>query len=307
MAIYHLLVRPVRRAVGNSATATAARRSATAIEDHRTGLTFDFRNKQHPVYAEIVVPRRLCQHDVQWATVRADLWNAAERAERQKNSRVAREYELALPHELEHSQRVDLARAFSVLLADRYGCAVDLTIHGASEAGDQRNHYAMLLTTTREVTAAGLGAKTPVELSDTDRKTRGFLSAAKELVHVREQWALFVNLALEKAGHAARVDHRKLTVQRQEAIERGDEALAAELDRIPTKHLGVTATAMERRGKSTELGENNRQVTELAQLNKERRALDLQINHLTDLVTVLHQEAELARSALSAEEARGPR
>jgi MobA/MobL family len=82
MEIFHLLVRPVRRAVGNSATATAARRSATAIEDHRTGLTFDFRNKRRPVYAEIMLPQKLCQHDVQWATVRADLWNAAETAER---------------------------------------------------------------------------------------------------------------------------------------------------------------------------------------------------------------------------------
>lgn len=305
MAIFHLFVRPVRRAVGSSATEVAARRSAAAIEDTRTGLVFDFRTKRRPVYATIILPESRSQLNIQWATVRADLWNAAEAAEGRNDARVAREYELALPHELDTGQRVELARAFSALIADRYGCAVDLTIHGASEGGDQRNHYAMLLTTTREVTPTGLGAKTIVELSDTDRKKQGHLPAAKELTYVREQWALHVNLALERSGHAARVDHRTLAAQRVAALLCGDQVAADKLDRLPTKHLGATATDMERRGKRTELGDSNRLVTELTQVRQEIQALDAQISELTSLEMALRNEAALARLELLANDAQG--
>src|SRR3546814_6587531 len=45
---------------------------------------------------------------------RSALWNAAEAAEKRKDAKVAREYELGLPAALEAGQRRDRVRAFAV-------------------------------------------------------------------------------------------------------------------------------------------------------------------------------------------------
>ena len=72
-------------------------------------------------------------------------------------TRVAREYEVALPFELTKGQRLELTRAFSLEIANRYSVAVDFAIHKPHRAGDERNFHAHILTTTREITATGLG------------------------------------------------------------------------------------------------------------------------------------------------------
>ncbi|PMY01019.1 hypothetical protein C1Y22_36800, partial [Pseudomonas sp. MPR-R2A5] len=64
-----------------------------------------------------------------WARDRATLWNHAEAVERNWNARVAREYTIALPHELGSDARILLARGFAQSLADRYRTAVDLAVH----------------------------------------------------------------------------------------------------------------------------------------------------------------------------------
>ena len=99
---------------------------------------------------------------------------------------MAREYELAIPHELPRAGRTALVREFSQYLAERYGVAVDFAIHGAHWRGDQRNYHAHVLTTTREVTPEGLGAKTALELSETDRARRGMRHSREEFVEIRE-------------------------------------------------------------------------------------------------------------------------
>ena len=112
-----------------------------------------------------------------WARDRATLWNAAEAAEKQRNSRVAREYQVALPPELTPSQRLELARTLSRELADRYNVAVDLAVHDPRPGGDPRNFHAHLLTTTREITPTGLGAKTGLDKASDKRFTSTNLTA----------------------------------------------------------------------------------------------------------------------------------
>ncbi len=73
---------------------------------------------------------------------RSTLWNAAEFAEKRKDARVAREFEVALPHELSAEERLEAAREMAQELADRYGAAVDFAIHAPHEASDVRNHHA---------------------------------------------------------------------------------------------------------------------------------------------------------------------
>ena len=46
--------------------------------------------------------------EAEWAKERSALWNAAEQAEKRIDARVAREFEIALPHELSPEQRLAL-------------------------------------------------------------------------------------------------------------------------------------------------------------------------------------------------------
>jgi ATP-dependent exoDNAse (exonuclease V) alpha subunit len=234
MAIYHLSIKTVGRSQGRSATAAAAYRSGEKIADLTSGQVFDYTRKRGVEHTEIVLPTKVVLQDINWARDRQALWNAAEVAEKRKDARVAREYELAIPHELAKTQRAELVREFSTYLADRYGVGVDFAIHKAHREGDQRNHHAHVLTTTRAVAATGLDAKTALELSETDRARRGMPHSRAEFVEIRERWAVLSNEHLKAHGHDARIDHRTLAMQG--------------IDRPPTVHLGVAVTGLIRRG-----------------------------------------------------------
>lgn len=224
MAIYHLSVKAISRSAGRSATAAAAYRAGVQITDQRTGDIHDYTRKRGIESAHIVLP----PNAPAWASDRAQLWNAAELAEKRKDAQVAREFEVALPAELTPKQRQQLALAFAKDMADKEGCAVDVAIHAPGRGGDNRNHHAHILRTTRKVEVDGLGAKL-----DTEKAGR---SRADDLNAMRERWAELTNDALERAGHSARVDHRSLEAQ-------------GITDREPTKHLGPSATQYERRTK----------------------------------------------------------
>lgn len=142
MAIYHCSVKGISRGVGRSATAAAAYRSGDRIVDERTGEIHDYRKRSGVEHAELVLPEGV-------TITREELWNAAEQAEKRKDAKVAREWNLALPDELDHQQRIELARSFALKLVNRYGVAADVCIHSPGRDGDQRNHHAHILTTTR--------------------------------------------------------------------------------------------------------------------------------------------------------------
>nr|WP_272911743.1 MobA/MobL family protein [Loktanella sp. M215] len=54
------------------------------------------------------------------------------------------------------------ARDFARALVDRYGIARDVALHAPHREGDQRNHHAHILTTTRVLSADGLTDKTRI-------------------------------------------------------------------------------------------------------------------------------------------------
>jgi len=193
MAIYHLSVKPVSRKAGRSATAAAAYRAAEKIHDLTTDQVFDYTRKRGVEHAEIVLPTEAARRDINWARDRQALWNSAEVAENRSNSRVAREYELALPHELTREQRVELVRAFSADIANRYGVGVDFAIRAPHRNGDGRNHHAHVLTTTRTIEAGGLGEKSQIEWSDSNRRKAGLGPPKEEITAVRERWEALTN------------------------------------------------------------------------------------------------------------------
>src|SRR3546814_7361321 len=101
---------------GRSAVAAVADRAGVALENERDGLVHDYTRRSGVEDAFIVVPE-----GAEWAQDRSALWNAAEAAEKRKDAKVAREYELGLPAELDAGQRRDLVRAFAEDIRDRYG------------------------------------------------------------------------------------------------------------------------------------------------------------------------------------------
>jgi len=286
MAIYHLSVKPVSRAAGRSATAAAAYRAAELVHDQTTGQTFDYSRKRGVEHSEIVLPLAAARRDIHWARDREALWNAAERAENRSNSRVAREYEIALPHELNRAQRTELVRSFSQALADRYRCAVDFSIHAPHREGDQRNYHAHLLASTRTIEPGGLGDKTTMEWSDANRQRAGLLSAKKEMVTVRQLWAELTNEKLRELSLEIRIDHRTLEAQG--------------ISREPTVHLGPAVAEMERRGIRTEVGQRlEREALEAAQkrieLAAERGRLEREERALSKSILDLSGDIEAAK------------
>jgi len=236
VAVYFLHLKTFGRAGGSSAVSAAAYRSGERIRDERSGKTYDHSDRRDVLHKEIVLPSRLGDEVPPWARDRCALWNAAEHAESRANARVAREYLVALPVELSQPQRTKLAMAFSTELSDRYGFAVDLTVHEPRDfpGSDPRNFHAHLLATTREARLEGLGEKTMLEWNDANRRKVGLAPVINELLHVRARWAAVTNEALEAARVSARIHHRGLKAQG--------------VDRGPQLWIPHTAYEMERHG-----------------------------------------------------------
>ena len=245
MAIYHLSMKPISRASGRSAVAAAAYRAADRLENARDGMTHDFTRRSGVERAEIVLPEDTVGSDgsvvrgagPDWARDRSALWNAAEAAEKRKDARVAREIEVALPHELSAEQRLVLTREFSQALAKQYGVAVDFAIHSPHGHTDIRNHHAHLLMTTRKVGPEGsLGDKSALELENKKLVALGLPTSHEQLRDIRIGWEQRTNAHLARAGLELRIDHRS------------HQECGLEIE--PTQHVGVHATQMERRGRT---------------------------------------------------------
>src|SRR6201987_4199774 len=244
MAHFYMQISSIGRAAGPRATAAAAYRSGERIRDERTGELLNYSNRRDVLHTEIFLPSQFEGAPIAWARNRERLWNTAEHAEKRHNSRVAREYQVTLPAELDGARRVALARAFAQEIAERYKVAVDLAVHEPRADGDARNFHAHLLTTTREVTPAGLGGKVGLDMSPQERQRHGLSDHSQEFTNVRERWAMLTNAALREANIEARIDHRSLAAQ---GIDR--EPLPA----IPLMHL-----KMEQRGLQSGLAEHLR-------------------------------------------------
>ncbi|MET4232629.1 ATP-dependent exoDNAse (exonuclease V) alpha subunit [Bradyrhizobium sp. LA6.10] len=225
MASYHLSAQPVKRSEGRSVVAMAAYRAGALLKDERRGVDADYRRRRGVVHAEILAP----DDAAEWLLDRESLWNAVERMEKRRDAQLAREINMALPHELSDEERLELVRSFVRSEFVALGMVADFAIHApVPEKGDEpRNHHVHVLLTMRQAGGGGLRRV----------KTREWNSDAM-LIAWRKAWAEHQNRMLGRAGHKARVDHRTLAVRRAEASRSGDRKLAAELQREPEVHVG---------------------------------------------------------------------
>lgn len=248
MAIFHLSTKIIKRSDGRSSVGASAYRSASKMIDDRTGKSFNYTKKRGVLDSGCMMRDAGALIDID----RAELWNVAERVEKRKDSRTAREFVMALPHELGHDARKDIVERFCRHLIDRYGVAVDWAMHAPDRKGDDKNYHAHILMTTRtaSITNDGmilLGEKTDLELANKDLKKRGvYTSTQQQIKDLREFCATITNNALKDAKIDASVDHRSHKDRN--------------LKTVPTIKLGFKASALERKGITTERGDINRAI-----------------------------------------------
>ena len=201
MAIFIASTKSISRGSGQSAVASASYRAGVELEDKRYGKTHDYSKKHGVMSADIILPSALA--DAKATVDRGELWNKAELAEKRKDARVAREWLVNLPHELNEQERKELAHRFAQTLADRYGTIADCAIHQPTQkeidrGADPRNFHAHILFTTRTAELDDnfeivLKDKATIELSDKNRRSLGLERVSEEIKEVRKIWEQTAN------------------------------------------------------------------------------------------------------------------
>ena len=180
------------------------------------------------------------------------LWNAVDAAETSVNAQTARSMLFALPRELTDEQNLALVRDFCQKEFVDKGMVCNFFYH---DKGDGNPHVHIMLTLcamdengkwlpkSKNVYAldengnrirAPNGSWKRVKVNTVDWNERKYGEIW------RQDWATAQNAALKAAGRMERVDMRSLERQGVE-------------DRLPQKHLGPTASALERKAEMAEL------------------------------------------------------
>lgn len=250
MAIFHLNTSTISRKSGRTSTAAAAYRCGGILYDERTDKTHDYSKKKGVVFSECFI----FENDKKIILDRERVWNTAEKVEKRVDARTAREIIINLPYELDEINRTELVQEFTEYLAKNYNVAIDFAIHEPSKDGDQRNHHAHILMTTRQATLGEnnsliLGEKTNLELSNTKLGKLGLPKTQDQIINLRERWATMANDYLEFSHIDDRIDHRSYAEQG--------------IDKLPTKKLGSKTVQAERDDIQTPKGDYNRLVFEI--------------------------------------------
>ena len=147
MAIYHLEAKVISRGAGRSAVAAAAYMSCSQILNDYDGVQHDYTRKQGLVWQQIFLPEYA---PAEWSD-RGTLWNAVEENEKTKDSRLAREFVVALPIEMGKAEWQSLLTEFiqDNFVAD--GMCADVCIHDT----DGHNPHAHIMVTVRPLAENG--------------------------------------------------------------------------------------------------------------------------------------------------------
>ena len=234
------------RTRGESPVAKAAYNAREDIKDERLGKTHYYarRKDNDLIHSEIIAPHRAPD----WAKDRATLWNKVDDAENRKDSVTSMTVNLSLPRELSDQQNIDLMRDFVHKAYTSKGIIADVAFHKSEAKDGGNNPHAHIQLSTRKLEGDGFH----------DKKAETWRSKG-QLFRWRKDWADVQNDHLEKHGVDARVDHRTLKEQG--------------IDRIPQKHLGKEAVALERKGKKSRRGRDNQLIDNKNTVNETTRNL----------------------------------
>ena len=147
MAIYHMQAKVVSRGSGRSAVAASAYMSCSRMYNDYDGIQHDYTRKHGLIYQEVMLPPMA---PPEWKN-REQLWNAVEAAEKTKDSRLAREFVVALPIELDKDSNISLLQNFIQKNFVDMGMCADFAIHDT----DGHNPHAHILLTVRPLNENG--------------------------------------------------------------------------------------------------------------------------------------------------------
>ena len=147
MAIYHLEAKVVSRGAGRSAVAASAYMSCSRLYNDYDGIQHDYTKKQGLVWQQVFLPEYAPQ---EWQD-REKLWNAVEKNEKAKDSRLAREFIAALPRELDRQAQISLIQEYVQEQFVAEGMCADAAIHDT----DGQNPHAHILLTVRPLDEQG--------------------------------------------------------------------------------------------------------------------------------------------------------
>lgn len=183
MAIYHLTAKVVSRGIGRSAVAASAYLSCSKMYNDYDGIQHDYTRKHGLVHQEVLLPPHA---PPEW-TDREKLWNAVEETEKTKDSRLAREFDVALPVELNKEQWLELLHSFIQEDFVDIGMCADFAIHDPHPPG--HNPHAHIMLTVRPLNEDGSWQyKTEKEyLCMKNGEERGFTSAEYKIAQ-KDGW-----------------------------------------------------------------------------------------------------------------------
>lgn len=171
MAIYHFSTKVISRNTGRTAVGAAAYMSCSAMTSEYDGVHHDYTRKAGLGYAQVFVPDNAPRG---WLN-RENLWNAVEQAEISKDSRLARQFIMALPVELDLYLHIFLVMEYIQDNFVKEGMCADVCIHN----NDPNNPHVHIMTTVRPLNPDGTWQhKTEKEyLCMRNGEERGFTAA----------------------------------------------------------------------------------------------------------------------------------
>lgn len=273
MAIYHFSVKDIGRGKGRSAVACAAYRSGEKLNCERYGLEQDYTKKTGVEYKKIYAPENAKKELLD----RQSLWNEVEKVESRKDSNLAREFEIAFPHEINAEQRQEMLDELCQKIVDRHNVVVDAVIHAPHTKGgsDERNYHAHIMFTGRQL----------------DRKTGDFAKkrnrdfnkekSSETVTQWRKDFADIVNRQLERIGCDERVSHLSYK--------------DLKYDLEPTIHEGAKVTELRRQGIDTEISLANDAIRERNAERQLIKGLEQEIIATERLVQDLKRQKEKPR------------
>ena len=290
IAIYHCSIKIVSRGKGKSAVAAAAYRSGEKLTNEWDGLTHDYTKKGGVIHSEILLPA----HAPPAFSDRSTLWNSVELSEKSNNAQLAREVEIALPVELSREEQTRLVREYCSSQFVSKGMIADFNLHDTGGG----NPHAHILLTMRPLDEKGAWlpkSKKEYVLDENGEKIRlpsgRYKTRKVDLVDWndrenaevwRRAWANLANEFLAQNNRPERIDHR--SYERQG------------VEKIPTVHVGVSATQMEKKGIVTERGELNRNIKAANRILREIRRL---VRGLKDWIAELKERKAALLEALT--------
>lgn len=217
MSIYHCSIKIGSRGKGQSAVAAAAYRSGQKLTDEELGAVSDYTRKSGVVYSEV----SLCDNAPAEYINREILWNSVQTIEKASNSRLWREFEVALPQELSREEQIDTVRDYVKTLTEQ-GMCCDWSIHDKHDG----NPHAHIMATVRSIKENGEWAAKCRKVYDLDENGQKIVQKYDKLGHKqykshkedyndwnnkerveewREKWAECCN---KRLSEDKRIDHR---------------------------------------------------------------------------------------------------